>query len=145
MVIIINRLERVLWCLFTLVLVFSNVAFGQVELKVDAKNQSEFTEAKPDNRLRIICPTCHRALYVCEVEEFFNTDNPSDDGDAERQAASCRPMIKGLPDSLKSGTSVLCPYDGGAPFRNAGVSSSGYPMCTVYTNRGWQPTRPKPR
>lgn len=144
MVIIINRLERVLWCLFTLVLVFENLAFGQVELKVNT-NDYEYTEAKPDNRLRIICPTCHRALYICEVEEFFSTENLAEE-ETGKDAATCRPMIKGLPESLKTGATVVCPYDGDTPIRLTRVDANGNPASImIYTNRGWQPTRKRPR
>ncbi len=140
----ISRLRQVLACLIALVLVLGNAAFGQVELRVDTKNQSEFTEVKPDNRLRILCPICHRALYVCEAEEFFY-DESSNGEDTNQQWATCKPMIKGLPDRMTVGTRVICPYDGGSPFGAPYVDANGRSWGPVFTNRGWQPTRRRPR
>lgn len=142
------RLRGVLWCLFTFFLVIENLAFGQVNLKIATKDL-EFTETKPDNRLRLICPTCHRALYVCETEELFVTESAADIEENLRECLTCRPMIKGLPEKLIDGVVIACPYDGDSPIRtnNSAVdprngSSTGV---VLYTNRGWQPTRPKPR
>jgi hypothetical protein len=85
----------------------------------------------PDNRLRIVCPQCKRALYKCNLYELFDGDNRLYNG-------ACKSFYPVLPE-LKKFVLIHCPYDGYSPFRTVPSPGLSSHNSTVYTNRGWQP------
>ena len=92
---------------------------------------------KKNQPLMIMCPKCHRPMYVCKVSEIFNGEHSL--------PSICFPVSKDIP-ALIPGSQIFCPIDKGNPFIAKQCEESPNGICNmVYTNRGWLPKRNRKR
>ncbi len=91
----------------------------------------------PDWRLKIICPKCGYVFYVCDVGEIFMNEPVS------WYTNHCKPANSNVP-ILAPGSRPVCPLDNAEPTREA-PPVNGERTSQVFTNKGWMPTRFRPR